>query len=78
MLLHVVTEKGHGHPFNSPSAENTMRCPNLMLSLAPIKNLAVMYQLAIDICRSLIAAAEQDPKIVAITAAMPSGMALIR
>ena len=38
VLVHVVTEKGKGHPFAGPSLKNIMRCRNLMWSRASSQN----------------------------------------
>ena len=45
VLVHVVTEKGHGHPFAGPSVENIMRYQNSTLSPVPSTNRPVTFRL---------------------------------
>ncbi len=77
VLLHVVTEKGRGHPFPRPDRERYHAVPKFdpvtLSFLAPKANAPSFTQVFAD---SLIAEARKDEKIVAITAAMPSGTGL--
>ena len=74
VLLHVVTEKGKGHPFGRESGEKYHAVPKFDVITGtqkkPVSN-AVSYTAAF--AHQLIREAEKDPKIVAVTAAMPSG-----
>jgi 1-deoxy-D-xylulose-5-phosphate synthase len=77
VMVHVVTEKGHGHPFPRPDRENYHAVPKFnpvtLEFLAPKANAPSFTQV---FAASLIDQAEKDPSIVAITAAMPSGTGL--
>lgn len=74
ILLHVVTEKGRGHPFGKESGEKYHAVPKFDVITGeekkPASN-AVSYTGAF--ANQLIREAEKDDKIVAVTAAMPSG-----
>ncbi len=77
ILLHVVTEKGHGHPFPTPSEEKYHAVPKFDVvtgtqqkSNSNIPSYTKVY------AESLCIEAEKDESIVAITAAMPSGTGL--
>ncbi len=77
VLLHVITEKGKGHPFGKPQGENyhavnTFNPLTGEIDKAQAKAPAFTKVFA----ASLIEEAEHDPDIVAITAAMPSGTGL--
>jgi 1-deoxy-D-xylulose-5-phosphate synthase len=77
VLVHVVTEKGHGHPFASPSAEKYHAVPKFdIITGTQQKSGGNLLSYTSVFANSLITAAEADPKIVAITAAMPSGTGL--
>jgi len=77
VLVHVVTEKGHGHPFAGPSSEKYHAVPKFdLITGAQQKSGGNLPSYTSVFANSLIAAAEADPKIVAITAAMPSGTGL--
>ncbi|MDA0357510.1 MAG: 1-deoxy-D-xylulose-5-phosphate synthase [Proteobacteria bacterium] len=77
VLVHVVTEKGHGHPFASPSTEKYHAVPKFdIITGTQQKSGGNLPSYTSVFANSLIAAAEADPKIVAITAAMPSGTGL--
>ena len=77
VLVHVVTEKGHGHPFAGPSAEKYHAVPKFdIITGTQQKSGGNLPSYTSVFADSLIAAAEIDPKIVAITAAMPSGTGL--
>lgn len=77
ILIHVVTEKGRGHPFPGPDKEHYHAVskfdPVTFAFKAAKANAPTFTQV---FASSLIAAAERDPKLVAITAAMPSGTGL--
>ena len=77
VLVHVVTEKGHGHPFAGPSAEKYHAVPKFDVVTGTQQKLTgnVPSYTAV-FADSLITAAASDDKIVAITAAMPSGTGL--
>jgi 1-deoxy-D-xylulose-5-phosphate synthase len=77
ILIHVVTEKGRGHPFASPDKERYHAVPKfdpVTFEFRQAKANAPTFTQVF--ASSLVAAAERDPKIVAITAAMPSGTGL--
>ena len=79
VLVHVVTEKGKGHPFSKPDKENYHAISRFQprdpgndkqtTSNAPTYHQSVF-------AKALIAEAEKDKQIVAITAAMASGTGL--
>ena len=74
VLLHVVTEKGKGHPFGKESGEKYHAVPTFDVITGTQKKAvsnAVSYTNAF--ADQLIIEAEKDDKIVAVTAAMPSG-----
>ena len=74
VLLHVVTEKGKGNPFQKPNKEKYHAVgkfnPVTLEQRASVSN-APSYTSVF--ARALIAEAERDERIVGITAAMPSG-----
>ncbi|MDA0340403.1 MAG: 1-deoxy-D-xylulose-5-phosphate synthase, partial [Proteobacteria bacterium] len=74
VLLHVVTEKGRGHPFGEQSAEKYHAVQKFDVvtgtQAKPKANAPSYTNVFAD---ALIAEAEKDKRIVAITAAMPSG-----
>ncbi|AHC73818.1 1-deoxy-D-xylulose-5-phosphate synthase [Candidatus Endolissoclinum faulkneri L5] len=77
VLLHIVTEKGRGHPFTENNAEKY----HAVAKFNPITGKQIKPQLNAPsytnvFAESLIQAAEVDDRIVAITAAMPSGTGL--
>ncbi|AFX99275.1 1-deoxy-D-xylulose-5-phosphate synthase [Candidatus Endolissoclinum faulkneri L2] len=77
VLLHIVTEKGRGHPFAKNNAEKY----HAVAKFNPITGKQVKPKLNAPsytnvFAESLIQAAEVDDRIVAITAAMPSGTGL--
>ena len=77
VLVHVVTEKGHGHPFAGPSAEKYHAVPKFdVVTGTQHKSSGNVPSYTAVFANSLIAAANNDDKIVAITAAMPSGTGL--
>ena len=74
VLLHVVTEKGRGHPFPEKSLEKYHAVQKFDLvtgTQSKAKANAPSYTEVFS--KSLIREAEQDERIVAVTAAMPSG-----
>ncbi len=77
VLVHVVTEKGKGHPFAGPSEEKYHAVPKFdVITGTQQKSAGNAPSYTSVFANGLIAAAEQDDKIVAITAAMPSGTGL--
>ena len=77
VLVHVVTEKGHGHPFAGPSAEKYHAVPKFdVVTGTQQKSTGNVPSYTAVFADSLITAAANDDKIVAITAAMPSGTGL--
>lgn len=77
VLLHVVTEKGHGHPFGEQSAEKYHAVAKFDVvtgTQSKPKPNAPSYTSVF--AGALVDEAEKDDKIVAITAAMPSGTGL--
>ena len=77
VLVHVVTEKGKGHPFLASNSEKYHAVPKFDIITGeqkkPAGNLPSYTSVFADTLTSL---AEKDKKIVAITAAMPSGTGL--
>ena len=77
VLVHVVTEKGKGHPFSGPSAEKYHAVPKFDVITGTQQKAAGNAPSYTSIfAQGLMAAAEADDRIVAITAAMPSGTGL--
>ena len=77
VLVHVVTEKGHGHPFAGPSTEKYHAVPKFdVVTGTQQKSSGNVPSYTAVFADSLINAAASDDKIVAITAAMPSGTGL--
>ena len=84
VLVHVVTQKGYGHPFATDSADKYHAVNKFDLvptatgvsgaQVAAAKPAAPSYTKVF--ADALIDEAARDPKIVAITAAMPSGTGL--
>ena len=77
VIVHVVTEKGKGHPFKKPDAEKyhavTPFDPNTLEFAKPKAKIPSYTSV---FASSLIEHAKDDEKIVAITASMPSGTGL--
>ena len=77
ILVHVVTEKGKGHPFSGPSSEKYHAVPKFDVVTGQQSkssaNSPTYTQVFADALSNL---ARRDDKIVAITAAMPSGTGL--
>ncbi len=77
VLVHVVTEKGKGHPFAGPSAEKYHAVPKFdVITGAQQKSATNVPTYTSVFADALIAEARDDEKVVAITAAMPSGTGL--
>ena len=77
VLVHVVTEKGHGHPFSSPSAEKYHAVPKFdVITGEHSKSASNKPSYTSVFADTLTDMARQDRDIVAITAAMPSGTGL--
>jgi 1-deoxy-D-xylulose-5-phosphate synthase len=77
VLLHVVTEKGKGHPFATPNAENYHALDRFDAATGEIfKAKAGAPTFTKVFAESLIEEAEDDDDVIAITAAMPSGTGL--
>jgi 1-deoxy-D-xylulose-5-phosphate synthase len=77
VLIHVVTKKGHGYPPAEQSADKyhgVVKFDVVTGAQMKAKSVAPAYQNVF--AKSLIAEAEHDDRIVAITAAMPSGTGL--
>ncbi|MFZ1990833.1 MAG: 1-deoxy-D-xylulose-5-phosphate synthase, partial [Alphaproteobacteria bacterium] len=77
VLIHVITEKGHGYPpaANSPDKGHAVVKFDVATG-AQVKGKASAPTYTKVFAESLIKEAARDPKIVAITAAMPSGTGL--
>ena len=77
ILLHVVTEKGRGHPFSEAHAEKYHAVAKFdVVTGAQSKPKANAPSYTGVFADSLIQEAEADDRIVAVTAAMPSGTGL--
>ena len=77
VLLHVVTEKGRGHPFDKDSAEKYHAVQKFdIVTGAQVKAKANAPSYTNVFAQALIQEAEADDRIVAITAAMPGGTGL--
>ena len=74
VLLHVVTEKGRGHPFSKQSNEKYHAVQKFdLVTGTQVKPKANAPTYTDVYASALIAEASEDASIVAITAAMPSG-----
>ncbi len=74
ILVHVVTEKGKGHPFSGPNHEKYHAVPKFdVITGEQIKPASNVPNYTSVFAQELIKKADADDKIVAITAAMPSG-----
>ncbi len=74
VLLHVVTEKGKGHPFDETNKEKHHAVGKFdPVTFDVKKGTSNAPSYTSVFARSLISHAESDDKIIAITAAMPSG-----
>lgn len=79
VLVHVVTEKGYGHPFSGPSVEKYHAVPTFNVitgeQAIPTNPSPTYTHIFADTVYNL---AQSDKHIVAITAAMPSGTGLTK
>ena len=79
VLLHVVTEKGRGHPFAEASVDKYHAVAKFdVVTGAQAKPKANAPSYTRVFADSLIAEAEADDRVVAVTAAMPAGTGLDR
>ena len=76
VLLHVVTEKGKGHPFGKDATEKYHAVPKFDIITGKHKKSASKKTYTQIFSEELIKQAKEDEKIVAVTAAMPSGTGL--
>ncbi|RMF14188.1 MAG: 1-deoxy-D-xylulose-5-phosphate synthase [Alphaproteobacteria bacterium] len=77
ILVHVVTEKGRGHPFAQTNEEKYHAVPKFDVITGELKKGTAKAPTYTKVfADSLIKQAEKDDSIVAITAAMPSGTGL--
>ncbi|UTW57187.1 1-deoxy-D-xylulose-5-phosphate synthase [Kordiimonas sp. SCSIO 12603] len=77
ILVHVVTEKGKGHPFTEPNVEKYHAVPQFDVVTKERKKSTPKAPTYTNIfAEELIHQAGKDDKVVAITAAMPSGTGL--
>ncbi len=77
VLIHVLTEKGHGYPPAASSKDKGHAVGKFDVATgAQIKAKAAAPTYTKVFADALISEADRDPKIVAITAAMPSGTGL--
>ena len=77
ILLHIITEKGKGHPFPEPNVEKYHAVGKFdVVSGTPVKSKSNAPSYTKVYADSLIQEADADKKIVAITGAMPSGTGL--
>jgi 1-deoxy-D-xylulose-5-phosphate synthase len=76
-LIHIVTEKGKGHPFSKPDKEKYHAISGFdRETLEPKQSKTNAPTYTNVFAKALIAEAEKDRQIVAITAAMASGTGL--
>ncbi len=77
VLLHVLTEKGKGHPFGKPHIENYHALDRFNPETGEIFKAAATAPTYTKVfATSLIEEAERDSRVIAVTAAMPSGTGL--
>ncbi len=77
ILLHVVTEKGKGHPFSKGSHEKYHAVSEFnVITGDSIKSISNAPTYTNVFAETLCKIAEKDKKVLAITAAMPSGTGL--
>ena len=77
VLVHVVTEKGKGHPFAKPDKEKYHAIAGFDPETLELKQNTTNAPTYTNVfAKALIAEAEKDSQIVAITAAMASGTGL--
>ncbi len=79
VLVHVVTQKGKGYPPAEQAADKYHGVGQFDVCTGALKKSAAKAPSYTGVfARSIIAEAEADPRVVAITAAMPSGTGLDR
>jgi 1-deoxy-D-xylulose-5-phosphate synthase len=77
VLVHVITQKGKGHPFAKDAADKYHAVNKFdVVTGDQVKAASNAPNYQTVFANALIAEAEADPDIVAITAAMPSGTGL--
>ena len=83
VLIHVITQKGKGHPFETEAADKYHAVNKFDLvpgsngvTAVPVKAKASAPTYTKVFADALTAEADRDSKVVAITAAMPSGTGL--
>ncbi len=77
VFLHVLTEKGKGHPFGKPHSENYHALDRFdPVTKEIFKANATSPTYTKVFATSLMEEAERDSKVIAVTAAMPSGTGL--
>ncbi|MCC6914327.1 MAG: 1-deoxy-D-xylulose-5-phosphate synthase [Rhodospirillaceae bacterium] len=77
VFLHVLTEKGKGHPFDKPHIENYHALDRFdPVTKEIFKTNAASPTYTKVFATSLMEEAERDSKVIAVTAAMPSGTGL--
>ena len=77
ILVHVVTEKGHGHPFGTAADDKYHAVSKFdVVTGEQAKSAPSAPSYTAVFAKALIAEAEQNDKVIAITAAMPSGTGL--
>ena len=77
ILLHVVTEKGKGHPFSKVSHEKYHAVSEFnVITGDSVKSISNAPTYTNVFAETLCKIAEKDKKVLAITAAMPSGTGL--
>ncbi len=77
VVVHVITEKGKGHPFEAPNAERYHAVDRFdPLTKEMVKTKATAPTFTKVFAQTLIEEAERDGDVVAVTAAMPSGTGL--
>ncbi len=83
VLIHVITQKGKGHPFATEAADKyhavnkfDLVQGNNGVTGVPVKAKPTAPTYTKVFADALVAEADRDPKVVTITAAMPSGTGL--
>ncbi|MFQ5597273.1 MAG: 1-deoxy-D-xylulose-5-phosphate synthase [Nitrospiria bacterium] len=76
ILIHVVTKKGKGYPLAEANPAGFHGKPSFDLSTGHAKKKSTVPSYTSVFSKSLIRLAQDDPDIVAITAAMPEGTGL--
>ncbi len=77
VFLHILTEKGKGHPFGNPNSENYHALDRFdPVTKEIFKATAASPTYTKVFATSLMEEAERDAKVIAVTAAMPSGTGL--